>query len=230
MDGLKLGESASALRHQIHYRYRKELKFICFLLVCINFPLAINTLPPHFLISGMLLSVFVLLYMFLIHRTKLSGKLWWKEVLIAFGVTYGMAILPGIPQSLQPDPAAVLLLLIFFGINLINLMIFSYFDHEMDRSDGFASSSSKYGVERLELIITRMLIITFALIAIWTFLVPHQRKLPVIMVLMVMLNVLGMIMFRKDLFKEDGKYRLWGDMIYLAPAIIWFILKDKPVF
>jgi len=230
MDGLRLGDSATALRHKIHYRYRKELKFICFLLICVNSPLAVMTLPAEFLISGVVLSVFVLLYMFLIHRTGLSGILWWKEVLIALGVTYGMAILPGVPESLQPEPASMLLLLIFFGINLINLMIFSYFDHEADRSDGFVSSSSKYGLERLEAIITRMLILTFALIAIWTFLIPHQRKLPVIMVLMVMLNVLGMIMYRKDIFKEDGKYRLWGDMIYLAPAIIWFILKDKPVF
>jgi len=230
LDGEKLGLNASSLRHRIHFKYRKELRFLAFLILVLNTILAITTLSFSILIPGSILATFVLGYFILVHKKNTASNPILKEIMIALGACIGMMILPGIPASIEFSLSNSLLIAIFFGINLSNILIFSYFDYHNDISDGFSSGASVLGLGKLHQLIITILITCFFLVALWTFAIVSVRKLPMIMALMLMINILGMIMMQKDIFKEQGKYRLWGDMIYLVPGLIWFLLRNKFLF
>lgn len=230
MDGLKLGSRASSLRHQIHYQYRKELQFLLFILGFLNALLAIFFLPWPILGFGLLLTLFVSFYFLLIHKAfpLRSNRL--KELCISIGVWMGMLVLPGFPASLAISPSNVYLHLAFIALNMCNLMIFSYFDYESDLKDGFIMNSSLDGKVRLENQINYVLAGTFVLIGLWAFSVNTAGKLPVVMAFLLMLNTLVVLVLRKEVFQQNELYRLIGDLIYLVPGLIWFLLRNKAVF
>lgn len=202
-----------------------------FVLGVLNSFLVIFLLPWYFTKFGLLLSGFVVIYFFVVHRMHPLSSSRFKEVAIAIGVWLGMLVLPGLPKSLELNAANVALHLTFISLNLSNLLIFSYFDFESDSNDGLIyRSSGELAKERLSGQINYTLATTFILIGFWAFSVNSSGKLPVIMAFMLMLNVLMILMLRKDLFVKDELYRLLGDMIYVLPGLIWFILRDKPVF
>lgn len=233
LDGRRLGSDASSLRHRIHFIYRKELQFTCLILILLNTILSVTSLPTSILLTGGSLALLISVYFVFVHRksreNSVQRKIPSKEIFIAIGACIGMLVLPGIPATAEWSLGNVLLILSFFGINFGNILIFSFFDHDDDLKDGFSTAGS-IGVEKLEQLIQQVLISTFLLITFWTFVVNSPRKLPVIMTLMLMLNMLGLIMIKKEEFKDHGRYRLWGDMIYLAPGLIWFLLRNTDLF
>jgi hypothetical protein len=230
LDGQKTQMNSASLRHRIHYRYRTSLGLVSTLLIVANALIATRYLTVEGVFNGLPLALFVVVYFLTVHVKAFEKPFWWKEVFTAIGVTWGMAILPGLSGDLSFSISNVMLMLIFTCINFSNLLIFSYFDKSKDHRDGVISSAIAIPKEQNKALINNVLITAFALLCFWVFLIQNVQKLAVSMSFLMMINVLGMIVLQESRFKKNNLYRLWGDLIYLIPGIIWFLLRNKGIF
>jgi hypothetical protein len=227
IDGLSTAAASLSLRHMVHQKYRTFLIAIIAIFIPANIYLAFKFLPSNMLLAGILLACFVFLYLLLIPFLKKLKKLPIKEGLVALGVTCGMCFLPGIAGKLSFHYSYILLLLVFSLINFLNLVTFSLLDHKEDSSSSMQSIVQIYGYEKINTFASRLVVITFFSMGIWLYSFSGPTKIHTVITLMLMLNVLALILMKKEYFAKNNLYRFWGDSIYMIPGLIQLIFIEK---
>jgi hypothetical protein len=208
-------------------RYRKILIPLVAILVVANVYLAFNFLPDQLLLGGVLLACFVFLYLLLIPLLKKLVNVPIKEALIAIGVTVGMCVLPGLAGKLDLHYSYILLMLVFTLLNFLNLVIFSLLDSTEDHESDMPSIVQLYGYDKINEFANVLVLITFFAMAFWLYSFSGIEKRHAIVVFMLMLNILALILLKREYFKKNNLFRFWGDSIYLVPGLVQVLFVEK---
>lgn len=230
LDGMKLGPDSVSVRHYVHYRYRKALLPTVGAIAVFNALIAYYFLPAKLQIGGLAIGGLVGLYFILIHVVKRFQVQWFKELFVSLVVGLAMVVLPGLAGDLQLTSGSLAIVVCMILINFSNLILFSYFDYDSDISNGLKSAATEWGKEFTRSVILHVLGSAFAIFVIWTFLVTSPVKLPVSVAFLLMFNVLLVLYIQEDRFAEKGRYRFWGDFIFLIPGLVWWLLMNRQFF
>lgn len=230
LDGLKKREESVSVRHYIHYKYRKILVPTIAAISVFNAVLAYMFLPKRILISGLGMAALVVLYFVIIHFFKRLKINWLKEFFVSMLVCWGMVVLPGVAGDMTFSPSSVAIVLCMVAINFSNLLLFSYFDYDEDVENGLTSAAVQWGKDFTQSVILHSLGIGFMCLIGWTFLIQSPVKLAVSVALLIMFNVLLVMYIQEERFAEKGRYRFWGDVIFLVPGLVWWLLHQKHFF
>ena len=217
LDGIKLSGKATTLRHQKHFENQSIMIWIL-ALVSIFLAVLFFWIPTIYYELIYLLTFLTGLHFvinYLIPKS-LKKKIFLKEVFIAAVVTVGFVLTPYVEVSLKNiEQDCQHLLLIFFFINLSNLMLFSFYDKESDESAGTLSLAGFYSNRTLQTFIYLSTISSGSFVA-YAYVMGFVSAISTI-VFVAMLVTLGILNIRTDYFKKDDRYRFYGDLIYVYP-------------
>ncbi len=220
LDGYKLKGKAMAKRHQQHYQLRGWLMVLVALSSLAAIILVFTHLDRNYFTFGFLLLGLTVMH-FLINATisnKTKNRIFLKEVFIALVVTLGFAGLPLAINPSQIDSSLIPIIASFFFINLANLLLFSYFDYESDERSNFLSAAHIYGKDVSRNVAMVLLILS---IGIQIYLGAIQGlSLAVWLTPISMAGTLLLLVFVPSFFQVNDRYRFFGDLIYLYPAVV----------
>lgn len=214
VDALSLKGLASTARHRYHQLHFWEL-IIAEMLALVAVGILLFFIRPEVFLGGAVLLALVGIYM-LVNR-YLN---YLKEIMVA--VLYCAGIL--LPSGMRvEDPMAFLIrpeTTMLFLVALLNLLIFSWFEIETDREDGYPSFAGHFGARPTRKVIMILFIVQFLIpLVSWIAGVFSSYQL----ILLSMTLVLGIIFLLPEYFGKSDRYRLLGDAIFLLP-VLFFLL------
>lgn len=229
-DGLKVKEKAQTIRHQMHYKYRKLIFWLAGIISAINIYLVIFYFDRELIEFGVTLSACVGAYLIIYQLfNRSTKKSYLKEITVALIYTVGIA---GGPLVMADDVGnGVYMMISYTLLALCNLLIFSLFDYEKDRKNGFTSLAQSVG-DRFVHILTIVLLVGGFLFNIYVayifwalsgFLTGEPTidgpfMLIAIMLLMIT-GLLALLAFPKW-FAVNERYRFLGDGVFVFPLIL----------
>jgi 4-hydroxybenzoate polyprenyltransferase len=205
MDVRHLTEPAFSERHRFHQKYSKPLWVaiaVAVLIVCV----LIIFIRPSVIVGGLILAPVILIYLLL------QKKLPIKEFTVAVLYTLGV-LLPAWPESWQLIVPAAGLIAQLFLIALTNLLLFAWFECDVDSKMGQASLVTRLGKK----VVSTLLIILFVGGISLSFVGMISNPIGWIFLLMWFV-LIGLFIFH-SYFEEYERYRLWGDAIFYLPLI-----------
>jgi hypothetical protein len=214
-DARKIMGEASTERHRFHQVHYYPLIIFTTIALCLDV-VAILFIRQQVLEWGIALSLVVFAYLLAQGSLKFL-----KEVFIAILYTCGILLLSVPVSSIKFSTPYYLLIVQFFITALANLLMFSWFDRDVDQQDQRYSFVTKAGEATTRIIVWFLLLLllasTFAQSVMRTLLIPS-----------LMIGCMGLILllifvFRKSLAKEDY-YRLLGDGVFLVPVIYLLLM------
>lgn len=223
LDAYRLGDRATTDRHRFHTKYFYPLAFAW----VVSFLFCAGVLPFWVPMSLVWLGVGVGL-LAMAHL----GLVWWirdriapwhaKELGVAIVYTTGVWGGPLVIAQPEWSPWILLPLVQFACLALINLLIFAWYEQEIDGKDGATSWVRGLGPERSRLFMKCLIIgnVLLSGIAIWG----HSKPLDIALqaTLMPMLLLLAWILFDQTRFGPHDRYRLFADAAFILP--IWALL------
>lgn len=206
LDAKRVEGVATTRRHHFHQQYFSVLS-LCLLLALVSNIVLLFFIREQVLVGGLFLICGVSMYLLLHTYLKVP-----KEVLISILYTCGV-LLPSFmvtPVIWQELP--YWLIAQFTLSALVNLLVFSWFDYERDRQDGFKSLATVWGRTN-----TARFIYTAAFINSALFFVSEDRSASGVLVAMTVIHLL--ILYRADFFGKDDRFRLLGDASFMLPLL-----------
>lgn len=220
-DGLSVEPPKQKPSYQFHYTYISILIPVVSIIGIATLVLSFVFFNmPIFLIAlvgGGLIGIY-----FFIHKT-LHPKLrnWFpKELLISTGYVIGTFGVPFLTKSREANKIDVLVPIAFFLLVLTNVFIYSYFEFEDDKQNGFVGLIQTIGHSMGYKIILFLIIVTnvFCL-----FLLLNNTTTSLITLLMSL--SMSWIILRPKLFLNNRLYGKIADALFLLPGIIVLLSK-----
>jgi len=208
-DVSKVVGTASTERHRFHQVHYKKLIILTIIAIGLTIG-AILFIKQQVLEWGIALSLVVVAYIIAQRSLKFL-----KEIFIAILYTCGVLLL-SIPVSNVPLTTVHYMLIFQFGITaLANLIMFSWFDRELDQIDKRYSFVTKTGEPGTRLVIWLLLVLQLTMTVIqW---IVGSLTVPSLIVGLMGLSLLLIFIFREPLEKNEC-YRLLGDAVFFLPA------------
>lgn len=234
IDAFRLQENASTERHQFHHK-----NFDILVLITILGIVTCGVIGPFFMpiymvrfgIGMMILTVIHLVILQFVGEKNAIylGKEWAVGIIYTLGVLGGplsmrsLSYLVSLPEGFQSHVVIMLALAFqFFCIVMMNLLIFSYYEIERDKKDKENSWVLAIGVQNTAKVVTTLLFLSLAT-SIFIFTQhANARVLQAEVTLLLMAFATYAILYFKQYFVLDARYRLWGDMIFLLP--FWLLV------
>lgn len=216
LDALKVREKATMGRHYFHFVHRKTIGIFLGLAVVILIALVFNYLDRSTIIFGVCVSFMIFVYLLSNHFVNRIFRYFPREFFIAIGYTLGTWGLPIICKYPLISRSDLLLFLNNFLIIVSIPLLYSIYEYDADRTAGFISFASSFGVKAAELTVLIVLTIS-ALVSTWSFLF-IERGTGFVMVLMTLALIVAVI-FRKK-FSLNEKYRMIGDSTTFLPFLL----------
>jgi hypothetical protein len=205
-DARVIQRPASSERHRFHQQHFKLLFRLTLIAFVMDVAMIFFMRKPV-LEWGIALSFAVALYLVLQRYLKFI-----KEIFIAALYTCGV-LLPSIAVSTSRlTPLQMLLIVQFFLVALLNLLLFSWFDKDTDRSDGQHSFVTILGEPLTVKTIWSIATINF-FAGIFIYHYGGSRELELIFCFMTMLLLL-IFLFSRYLY-QNNVYRILGDAVFL---------------
>lgn len=205
MDVRHLTEPAYSERHRFHQKYSKPLRVALAVAVLIVCALMVF-IRPSVIVGGLILAPVTLIY--LLVQKKMPIKEFTVAVLYTLGV-----LLPAWPGSWQLIMPASGLIAQLFLIALTNLLLFAWFECDVDSKMGQASLATRLGKKA----VSTLLIILFVGGITLSFVGMISNPIGWIFLLMWFV-LIGLFIFH-SYFEQYERYRLWGDAIFFLPLI-----------
>lgn len=206
LDARKLQTTASTERHRFHQKHFQEvLKFLGGALL-LDFMIVLF-IRERVLVGGIFLGTGVIMYLIIQRYVRFL-----KEISIALLYTSGV-LLPSImvtPISIATLPWIVIIQ--FTLVALLNLLIFSWFDHDHDLHDGTTSVPIFFGKKATSIFIW-VLFFTICLLSLLS-----TNPLASCFIL-VMGLVLIIIFLRSKYFLVSDRFRFVGDGVFFIPGL-----------
>jgi 4-hydroxybenzoate polyprenyltransferase len=206
-------------RHRFHFLHQRSLWLIATGLA-LGLILTIPAfLPRQVLIFGGISGVCTLIYLLAARIfTRQSHTRFYKEIFIS--IIFTIAIWGSVwVRKEVPDRQNILLCLIFWGVTLQNLLLFSWYEVEEDRQQeqlSMAVSLGKSWVQVLFRVISGMIV----LVALWS--QPQGLESKAMGIELLMSAILLMLLSYPAVFRKNQRYRWIGDGVFLLPALIFF--------
>jgi 4-hydroxybenzoate polyprenyltransferase len=215
-DAKSIKTTASTERHRFHQRNFNVLAVILLMAVCADLIIILYTRKPV-LRWGIYLGVIVGIYLLVQRYLKFL-----KETLIALLYTLGV-LLPSVSVTDQELTFFHFLLFIQFAlVALMNLLIFSWFDHEGDLKDNQRSFSTDLGKRSITKVIFMIAVVD---IMIGGFLLAAGFRPYATAMIMAMCVLHLSILFFSEHLRENDRYRYAADAIFFLPLI--FVLWPR---
>lgn len=200
-----------SLRHQLHRQYRTQIAYISILAILLGLT-CVYLVPAQVIRWGVMAAAFIVIYFLLVRYTAF----WVKELFVAIGYTAGVFLAPLAMLVEWPTIDGICLILIVFLIALINLLLFSLYDHQVDERNGFHSLAIKLGTKRTRHVIALLLCLT--LVFNGSQLIRHPSDL-MYWTLFFMTVLLSTLMYQPPIWQQRDHYRIIGDGVFLIPAL-----------
>ena len=198
-------------RHSFHQAHYSILLRIVSVAIIVDLVI-VCTLPYSIIYTGIVLGLFVVLY--LLFSKKLGAS---KELMAAVFYTSGVCV-PALSLSELQIPINDRLILIqFFTAVLINLILFALIDKNEDKANRFNSIATLKSPIQVRFLLLLLLVFSLGL-----FLIIQQSGSNLLpsSILFLMVLILGLLFaFRKSTFVKTY-YRLIGDGAFLLPILI----------
>lgn len=220
LDALKLKENSSTLRHAVHYTNQKSIKLLLVVVAIILGIMAFYVPPVYYLFCGSLIAFTGLHFLinYLVPE-QVKRKFFMKEVFIAFVVTLGFVLTPYVEVPPKEIFGGIRFIFgVFYGINLSNLLLFSYFDKEEDENSNTMSIARIYTDSTVKMFVYGSL----TLAMIWSTILLQRFEIAWIHFFLFasMVATLFIIAVFPIFFKRNDRYRFWGDFIYVYPMFV----------
>ncbi|MCF8303051.1 MAG: hypothetical protein K9I94_07230 [Bacteroidales bacterium] len=222
IDGLKVKENAKTLRHYFHYIHAKKLAVAGALSATIAISLAIAYFNILLIYFGLGLGMVVLLYFVVIKISE--NKQYWlfqKEFTIAFAYTAGIWGAPVIIAHFNLNLIEWLMIGVFFLIALSNLLLFSWFEYDVDKNSNFKSFVRMIGKQNTTVIL-RYVFLTVLIVelTLTVKLFNDAGNTAPAIILLMMTVVLSTLFLAPKFFVKKHKYRFAGDCIFILPIML----------
>ena len=226
LDGRKVKTKAHNVRHLYHYIYRKRIIYFLAFAAITAGGMAFLFLDIKIIIFGLVVGCITGIYLITnkIFKNRRS-PVFQKELWIALIYTAG--IWGGLLTLVNFDVPIITWVLIgaFFLTALSNLVLYSVLEEREDRMDGFSSAAIRFGVRNAaNFFYTIVLLSAVASITILFAQGAGIREKSAGIIIFIMDAVLFSIMYRKDFFLKKERYRIYGDGIFLLPALMFLTL------
>ena len=213
LDALKIKKEASTARHRFHQRYFKIITVCLLIAVVVDFSM-LFFIRARILYTGITLSAIVILY--LLVNPWLSFV---KEFVIALVYSAGV-LLPTLSLKGQLLTTLEFLWIIsFFLTALINLILFSVYDSQADKHDGYNSFVLKFGTTQAR----RILIVLFSIQFLLLMVLVWNSMWSTAVMLLAMNSVLLLLFAKQADFSRYDTYRLCGDAVFLVPVVFMLV-------
>lgn len=203
-DSRSAGITARRAFHKMHGRKIMAALAVCLVIIGVT----LFWLPAFTLAAGGILLLPVTIYIFL------QKKIWWlKEFLVSVLYTVGVMMPSANRVEFTGESTAVIGA--FFLIAFINLLIFSWYDHDRDKAEGHFSAVTSLGRPATRALIWVLFVFAAMLLA-WV-----GMTAPSMILATMLLLHLCIFLFEKA-FSSGDRYRLFGEAIFLLPGIFVF--------
>ena len=221
LDGLRLGDKASSTRHREHFLKHKQITRL--VIIGLASLIGLSFWVPFIYYNYIVFLCILTLIHFLINY-NLSIRFvvlrYFKEVFIAFVVTIGFVITPVLELHSSIDMNQLIyVFMLFYFINLSNLLIFSYFDNELDKKDNITTIVHFFGLAKLRGLIYSGIALSFIILTI-SYMNEEINEVSFYVFLSMQVTLIGIIIF-PSFFGTNERYRFFGDLIYLYPIAIF---------
>ena len=205
LDALKIKLPAATARHRFHQQNFKTLLITLVVVMIIN-GIIILFIRHRVLVAGLYIAAIVGIY-FLINRYLK----FMKEVFIAVVYTIGV-LLPSISVTLQPVHEWPWLIIVSFSATaLINLILFSWFDHARDLRDGNISFVTVLGERTSRAVIVLLFLVVLIL---------SVMSLSTAGFVILLMNALLLVTFIfHRYFSVHDRFRILGDFVFMLPLV-----------
>ena len=222
LDAKTLFRKPVTFRHKLHWENSTVIWRVWSFLLIVAFSFLFR-LPIMTLVYGGLL-VFLVTFYFISIKLSRKRQMYHKEIVAA--VAYAAGIYVG-PLSIYERDVSWdiwLLFLEYAGLALVNLLIFSLFEKDVDKHEEFQSIVLSIGYHKV-MIITKILAGIILLTSVLCVFLNTQNAdfLKTQILVGCMDLVLLLIIFKKNLFSKNERYRIMGDFIFLIP-VLYFII------
>ena len=218
-DGISAGEQSTSLRHSIHRIYTKPLSYILLFLFLLLLIAVLLLVPSNIIRIGLVVAGLTGFHFLINHlfAQVFSKGLFFKEGMIAIVATLGFCLLPAFIDNLMRITVNWKLdAFAFFLLTLANLLLFTIFDFDLDKSNNFISSAQVYGYGKVQKMIAALLFLS-ALINLANYFFFGQNGLAFIVILLMQVALIAIFSF-PTYFSRNERFRFWGDFIYLIPG------------
>lgn len=206
------GEAASA-RHQFHQQKKVLLGAAMGVAIVVNLVLLFY-IRRELLFAGLLLAAAVVVYL-LFQRRFFYGK----EIFVSAIYTAGV-LLPSLVSTTGWLPAEhILVIIAFFLVALINLYLFSFFDHEHDKRDRLFSFVTLVGIRKARNFLACLFVIFFVVAFCHLLLTGFSLSS---LCILCMGSILLLLFLGQVIFTKDDRFRLIGDAVFFIPLIALF--------
>jgi hypothetical protein len=205
-DVAKLSSAAFTERHRFHQRHftlllRSVGTSVIILMGILPF------LPKEILKAGAFMFTYLMLYFSLKHYAI------WKEFLLSLGYTMGILV-PCSTALYSMDSGQLTTIIAFATAALINVILFSWFDIEIDRLSKYPSIAQRLGKQKTCYLLGVLFFIQGILIAILLM----KTFFTVSCILGLMNLALFIIFFRPLYFGRQDRFRLVGGFCFYSAS------------
>lgn len=216
LDAWSMSEAAMSERHRFHQKHFLPL-FIIFLVVGAGAVGLIFLIRIQLITAGIVFGSFVVIYLLVSRWLK-----YFKELAGSLLYTGGV-LLPAWSLHSQPFTSSQITIIIIFGlVAFTNMLIFARFSIEEDILNRQKSLATIMGIHSMNKLIS---IISALCFATMIFEASHQVSME-LLILFVMESIL-VVIFVVKYFRYHDRYRVYGDAIFLLPAIL-LIVPQQP--
>lgn len=209
LDAWSMKETAISERHRFHQKHFITIVFTFFGAGAVAIVLMFIT-RIQLITAGTVFGIFVITYLLVNRWLK-----YFKELTGSLLYTGGV-LLPA--WSLHQEPASqqqLLLLGIFFLIVVTNMLIFARFSIEEDILNRQKSLATIMGIRSMNTMINIVCIVCFSVM-----LYQATREVNAGLVVMFVMELVLVMIFAFRYFRYNDRYRIYGDAIFLLPAIV----------
>jgi hypothetical protein len=211
LDARKVKGVASTERHRFHQEHFRALLILMMIAVVIDLTV-VSFMRKSLLEYGFALSIVVAFYLVISRFLKML-----KEVFIAFIYTIGVMLPALADQEHLMNQWDMLFMFNFFLIATANLLIFSWFEIQNDRTDGHPSFVTFYGREKTKLVVYG-LFVTLVAFTIYLGTFRAYALFPLLILLAMMSALVALLRFDKYFIRDD-RFRFVGDAVFFLPLI-----------
>jgi len=221
IDSYKNKTKAVIVRHRFHYIYQKSIIISITIASALSISLSLIFLDNQIIYYGLLLSLFIAIYLIIVFLVKKKKTiLLQKELIIAFVYTSGIFLAPLVwYQKMPPYPILLVIFNIFILVWLEGIII-SWFDYDDDIKDGHTSFTIVVGKKNTRRFIIVMQVLLAILTKISMLTVTTKIEFAALIITIIMDIILLIVVFNPNKFYKNEYYRITGEAIFLLPLLI----------
>ncbi|MEK6479115.1 hypothetical protein WJR50_16325 [Catalinimonas sp. 4WD22] len=221
-DAYKIPHTAHTFRHQFHQKHFKTLSQLLFIVATVGIIL-LTQLPINLILWGGGVLSLVGLYFLSIRWMNLQNVLH-KEFVIAVLYSIGVFLAPIYMSGLTTSPTIWLLFIQYILLALCNLLIFSWYEKELDQLDFHISYATAVGDKTsVKSILTCIWLLYFITGAgVWLYHSDVQFLITQCIILCMVITLHCIFLF-PSYFRQYEMYRSIADAVFLYP-ILYLIL------